>query len=137
VSSSTLVLWNDTAELARLDAFVSGYCEQHGLSPSIAMELNLVAEECFVNVVEYGFDDQARHQIQVEMELTMDAVIITVEDDGVAFDPLSVPEFDPKTPIEQRRVGGLGIHLVRSLMDDVTYQRIGGKNRLTLRKARL
>lgn len=137
VSSSTIVLWNDTAELVRLDAFVSGYCEQHGLSPSIAMELSLVAEECFVNVVEHGFDDQARHQIQIAMELAMGAVIIAIEDDGVAFDPLSAPEFDPKTPIEQRRVGGLGIHLVRSLMDEVTYQRTGGKNRLRLWKSLL
>ena len=137
VSSSTLALWNDTAELVRLESFISGYCEQHGISPSIAMELNLVAEECFVNVVEHGFDDQARHQIQVALELVTDVVTITVEDEGVAFDPLSAPEFDPKTPIEQRRVGGLGIHLVRNLMDEVKYQRTDGKNRLTMRKSLL
>lgn len=137
MSLSTITLWNDTAELSRLDTFVSAYCEQHGVPSTTAMELNLVAEECFINVVEHGFDDQARHEIQVVLELANDAVTMCVEDDGVAFDPLSAPEFDPKTPIEQRRVGGLGIHLVRSLMDEVTYQRTGGKNRLRLRKSLL
>lgn len=137
MSSSTITLWNETAELSRLNAFVVAYCEQHGIPTITAMELNLVAEECFINVVEHGFDDQARHEIQFALELANDVVTMSIEDDGVAFDPLSAPEFDPKTPMEQRRVGGLGIHLVRSLMSEVKYQRTGGKNRLTLRKSLL
>ena len=129
---SILTLWNDTAELVRLESFVTEYCQQHGLPP---MELNLVAEECFINVVEHSFKDAGPHRIELSLELQDGSVTMILEDEGIAFDPLSAPEFDPATPIEQRRVGGLGIHLVRNLMDELHYQRVDGKNRLTLRKA--
>lgn len=114
-----------------MDAFVTAYCGRHGLP---AMELNLVAEECFINIVEHAFEDSAGHRIELSLEVQDGTVTMTFEDDGVAFDPLSVPEFDPATPMEQRRVGGLGVHLVRNIMDEVRYERVGGKNRLTMRR---
>ncbi len=123
-----MTLRNDVAELARVERFVTDYCEQHALP---AMELNLVAEECFVNIVQHG----SPRQIDLSMEIQSSSVTMTFEDDGVAFDPRSVPEFDPATPTELRRVGGLGIHLVRTLVDELHYQRADGRNRLTLLRA--
>lgn len=127
-SFSIVTLWNEKAELARVEEFVTGYCERYGLP---VMEMNLVAEECFVNIVEHGFPTK----VDLSMEMQGASVTMTFEDDGVAFDPLSVPEFDPATPMEQRRVGGLGIHLVRTIMDELHYEREDGKNRLTMRRA--
>lgn len=122
-----MTLRNDGAELARVEKFVTDYCEQHALP---AMELNLVAEECFVNIVQHG----CAHQIDLSIEVEGGTVTMAFEDDGVAFDPLSVPAFDPATPMEQRRVGGLGVHLVRTLMDELHYRRANGRNRLTMRR---
>ena len=59
---------------------------------------------------------------------------VAVEDDGVAYDPLvETPEFDPNQSMEERRIGGIGVHLVRTLMDEVEYLRVGDRNRLTMR----
>lgn len=130
-SHASITLRNDLAELARLEGFITEYCQQHEIP---AMDLNLVAEECFVNVVGHGYRDQGQHRIELSMEIQDGTLTMILEDDAAAFDPLSVAAFDPETPLEQRPVGGLGIHLMRSLMDDLQYQRVGGINRLTMRK---
>jgi serine/threonine-protein kinase RsbW len=123
-----VTLRSDVNELVRLEAFVTAFCRQHTMPPAM---LNLVAEECFVNAVEHG----SASQIEITLEL-IDGVVMTMEDDGIAFDPLSAPEFDPATPLAQRRAGGLGIHMVRHLVQEMRYQRLDGRNRLTLRMAK-
>jgi serine/threonine-protein kinase RsbW len=129
MSVASVTLGNDLAELARLAAFITAYCEEHGI-PS--MDLQLAAEECFVNAVKHGSADR----VDLSLDLQDNTVALTVEDNGLAFDPLSVPRFDPKTPMDQRRAGGLGIHLIRNLMDELHYQRVSENNRLTMRKYR-
>jgi anti-sigma regulatory factor (Ser/Thr protein kinase) len=133
-SSSSISLVNDVGELPRLVQFLSDYCAQHSLLDQFSMELNLVAEETFVNIVMHGYTDQLRHEIRFDLSFDGGSFAVTVEDDGIPFDPLAAPEFDPTTPLEQRGTGGLGIHLMRNLMDELQYERSGGLNRLTMRK---
>jgi serine/threonine-protein kinase RsbW len=115
----------------RLAAFLTDFCERHRLPPDVDMALNLAAEEVFMNVVMHG--EGASH---VEVSLTRGAgdVTLTIKDDAPEFDPLQAPEFDPATPLEQRRTGGLGIHLLRNLMTELRYERVAGNNVLTLKK---
>jgi len=118
----------------RLSSFIAEFCESHALNQELEMMLNLVAEEAFVNVVMHGFDDSNPHEISFGLALDGNSIVVTLEDDAKAFNPLTAPEFDPATPLEQRRAGGLGIHLLRNIMDELHSERVGAKNRLTMRK---
>ena len=129
-----ILLQNRTEELARLSLFVTAFCDRQGLSCDLELVLNLVAEEIFMNVVMHGHPEEGGHEIGVTLSQRGDHVELSVEDDAKEFNPLNAAEFDPATPLEQRRIGGLGIHLLRKLMTELHYERSGGKNRLTMRK---
>ena len=83
------------------------------------------------NAISYAFADGRRHEIEVRIEIRGGRLTATVSDDGVPFDPLSQPPPDIHAPVEDRKVGGLGIHLLRSLVHDVQYRRADGRNHLT------
>src|SRR5262249_51957977 len=93
--------------------------------------LSLALDEVLTNVVAYAFADGLRHEIEVAIEIRDDDIAATVSDDGAPFDPFSQPPPDTHATIEDRRIGGLGIHLLRSLTHAVEYRREGGRNRLT------
>jgi serine/threonine-protein kinase RsbW len=129
-----VVVANDISEVARLHRNVSEFCREHGLSTEIEYDLSLALEEILVNVIRYGHPEGGKHEILVWLSLEQDCVIATVEDDGVPFNPLEAPEPDLDSPIETRRIGGLGIHLVRNVTDGLEYYRNEGRNRLVIRK---
>jgi anti-sigma regulatory factor (Ser/Thr protein kinase) len=134
--SHDLVLRNEAAELTRLNTFVSEFCSRESLPDGFEMALMLAAEEAFINVVRYAFSDAQPHPIVVRLQRDGEGVRLEVDDDGAPFNPLETPQFDPATPLEQRRAGGLGIHLLRNLMTELRYERVNGRNRLILRKLR-
>jgi anti-sigma regulatory factor (Ser/Thr protein kinase) len=105
-----------------------------GVSDDDAYVLTLVLEEVFTNVVRHGYPEEGGHQIAIRLELAGGVVTISVEDDGRSFDPVLAPPANLDAPLEERQPGGLGVHLIRSLMDEVAYRRAGGHNVLTLRK---
>ena len=125
---------NNIDDLERLHEFVCGFCAEQGLAEDLAEDFSLALEEVFGNVVRYGYRDSAEHQILVRMAIDDGSVVLTTEDDGIAFNPLEVPPPDFELPIENRPVGGLGMHLVRSLMEKLEYAREDGRNRLAMRK---
>ena len=129
--SDSISLRIETSELARLAAFLTGFCERHGLPPDVDMALNLAAEEVFMNVVMHG---QGASRVAVSITRNDGDVTLTIQDDAPQFDPLQAPDFDPATPLDQRRTGGLGIHLLRNLMTELHYERVAGNNVLTLKK---
>jgi serine/threonine-protein kinase RsbW len=129
-----VVVANDISEVDRLHRSVSQFCREHGLSSEIEGDLSLALEEILVNVIRYGYPEGGKHEILVRLWLEQDCVIVAVEDDGVPFNPLDAPEPDIHSPIEERQIGGLGIHLVRILMDALEYHRSEGRNRLVMRK---
>jgi sigma-B regulation protein RsbU (phosphoserine phosphatase) len=101
---------------------------------SVRHDIKLAFDELLNNTVSYGYTDDAEHEIQISIDRLADRLDITIIDDGIPFDPLQKETPNVKASMEERGIGGLGIFLVRKLMDDVSYKREDGKNILTLVK---
>lgn len=124
----------DVREIERLNKLVRQYGELHDVPSRALYAVNLALDELVTNVILYGFDAPEGRQITVRIATAAGELVASVLDDGKPFDPLAVKPPDLNAPLEQRDLGGLGIHLVRSLMDHVSYSRDEDKNVLTVRK---
>jgi anti-sigma regulatory factor (Ser/Thr protein kinase) len=93
-----------------------------------------VLEEAFSNVIFYAFDDKDTHMIGVEFILEKDKLTIVLKDGGKPFDPTAKEDPDTTLSVEERPIGGLGIFLIKKMMDEVYYQRVSDKNHLTMVK---
>jgi anti-sigma regulatory factor (Ser/Thr protein kinase) len=127
----TLKVANDLAAIPQAAAEVEVFCATRALSSRTAHRFNLALEEVLANVIAYAFPAGGRHEIDVRIAHRDGRLHATVSDDGVAFNPLTRPTPDLRAPIEQRQVGGLGIHLLRTLTDTADYRRDGDRNVLT------
>ena len=133
----SLLIANELDELQKVNAAIEELAEEENWSPDVTFQIGLAVEELGVNIVNYGHDDDKAHEIKIVIASEDEAITIEIEDDGHAFNPLSdAPEPDLDAEVEDRTVGGLGIHLVRTMMDEVHYQRQQNKNCLTLVKRR-
>ena len=130
----TLTLKNDLSELARCAEAIEAHGESHGWPMKWVMNVNLSLDELITNVISYGYGDAAgEHEIRVTLTERGGSLVVVLEDDGREFDPFSeAPEPDLEAGVEERRIGGLGVYFVKSLMDEVAYERRDGCNRLTL-----
>ncbi len=126
-------LKNDLAELQRLNQLLEEFAELHGVPSEMVFRLTLVLEEIITNVISYGYEDEMEHEISVRISWQIPEMKIEVEDDGHPFNPLEVPPPDLGMPLAERQVGGLGIHLVREMMDELKYERENEKNLLVLK----
>lgn len=124
------VLRNDLGELARAGELAGSLLERAGIAESEAYATQLALEEILSNVIRHGYEVAGLHEISVCLRAGSGQVELEVEDDGRPFDPLSAPEVDLGVPLEERRVGGLGIHLVRRMAKEIRYRRSGDKNRI-------
>ena len=97
-------------------------------------EINLGLDELFTNIISYGFEDELEHQIKFTLAKDRETLVVQVEDDGRPFNPLDVTGPEISRDIDSINIGGLGIHLVKKMMDNIDYQRIEGKNKLILKK---
>ncbi len=130
-----LILNNNIDELGRLMMAVEEFCDLNKLSIKDAMNISLVLEEVFSNIVFYAFNDKNTHEIEIDISIEDKEVMIIVDDDGEEFNILEKPEPDDlQKPVEERNVGGLGIHFVKKLMDDIEYKRAGDRNILQMKK---
>ncbi|MGH7785741.1 MAG: ATP-binding protein [Candidatus Binatia bacterium] len=123
----------DLSELTALAAFVDGFAADTRLPADVAFQLDLVLEELVTNTISYGAPSPDS-RIEVRLARRDGEVEIDVVDAGTAFDPRSLPAPDLEAPLEERGVGGLGVHLVRQFMDEIEYRREDGRNHLRLRK---
>jgi anti-sigma regulatory factor (Ser/Thr protein kinase) len=87
------------------------------------------------NIISYGFRDHLEHLVKIQLMRENGTLTLCVEDDGIPFNPLATKEIELPCNIEGCKIGGLGIHLVKNLMEQVRYERCEGKNKLTLKKA--
>ena len=133
-SGLTLRLHNSLLELDRIGDAVEDFGQAHGLSPKLRYQIRLVLDELLTNSITYGYPDGGDHDIRVSMRLDGSRLRFELEDDARPFDPLSAKVPDLDSSADRRQIGGLGIHLVRTIMDRVAYQRVGGTNRLILEK---
>lgn len=146
------------SDIPVLGAAVEAFCRARGVSPQAAHKLVLGLEELLTNLVVHGAgtnaaadaaadgvvpyaaengasngaSNGAASKVWVAVGLSEDRLVAIYEDSGAAFDPMSVPTPDLAQPLEDRPVGGLGVYLLRSLMDEVTYARVNGRNQVTL-----
>jgi len=129
-----ITIRNVVSEIPRVNSAVDEFAERQSLSPRLVFELQLALEEALVNTISHGYADSEEHEIIVRMSVEQDNVSVTIEDDARPFNPLQVPEPDFEQTIEQKRVGGLGIHLIRNLFQQLQYSREHGKNILVMKK---
>ncbi len=128
----TLTIKTELEELTRLAAAVEELGEREGWPPDLLFRVNLALEEMGINVMNYGHDEGV-HEIEITLTSEPDSLVIQITDDGHPFDPLNdAPSPDLEGSLEDRRVGGLGVHFVRTMMDEMSYKREEGKNHLTL-----
>jgi anti-sigma regulatory factor (Ser/Thr protein kinase) len=128
-------LRNDLSEIDRIQRLVEERAPEWALSPSSLNAINVSLDEVLTNIISYGYDDGAAHSIAIRVALETDGqVTIEVADDGKPFNPLETPEPDTDADIDDRPIGGLGIHLVLKLMDEVAYRRETDRNILTLKR---
>lgn len=121
-------------ELPRLTEFLESLEEAWGWDPALTFNLNLVLEEAVTNTISYGYADPSGETVELTFSLLEGLLTVTVTDKGVAYDPTRHADPDISLPAEERPIGGLGILLIKKLMDSVTYKREDGFNCLTLTK---
>ena len=127
---------NDLEEVSRVIETVEEYCADHGAPPKVVYQLCLVIDEIVTNIVSYGFEDEARHEIALRFRVEDGRIEGEIEDDGRPFDPLTeakAPDLDAE--IDDRPIGGLGVFFMKSFMDRVEYRRDGALNRLSFAKS--
>jgi anti-sigma regulatory factor (Ser/Thr protein kinase) len=125
---------NRWEEMPDIVAMVERFGAEHACPGQVINDVNVVLDEVLSNIISYGYEDGEQSDILVRLDYRPGEVLVEVEDAGKPFDPLKAPPPDLGVPLEARQVGGLGIHFIKSLMDDVAYARVDGKNRLRLRK---
>lgn len=129
-----ITLTNRTTELQRLAMELERFAQSHRIPERDLHALSLALDEVVTNTISYGYDDQETHEIRVGVTLANGRLSAEVEDDGRPFNPLTAPPPDLTGTVDERPVGGLGVHLVRSLMEQVDYRRESGKNHLIMSK---
>jgi serine/threonine-protein kinase RsbW len=121
-------------EIERLNALVRRFGELHEIPSRPLYALSLALDEVVTNAIVHGFDDPAGQELTVSLSVATRELRAEIIDHGRSFNPLDVPPPNLLAPLQERELGGLGIHLVRSLMDRLDYRRDDGKNVLTLMK---
>lgn len=130
----SIVLANEISEVSRLNDFIEEIGREFAIAPDVLFNLNLVLEEAVVNVINYAYPKEEHEFIYLSASMHEGSIVLVLTDTGKAFDPTAVPEADITLSADERQIGGLGIFLIRQIMNEVKYERIDGKNILTLEK---
>jgi len=123
-------LANQMGEIRRVNTALGEFLSEEGVSDRTIHHVRLVIEELVSNIVRYAYDDQSAHQIQVDVRTEPRRVAVTIEDSGRPFDPNNAPPPPIHEPLQERRMGGLGIFLVKKLTSELTYTRVEDRNRV-------
>lgn len=124
----------DPGGVGKVNAAFAELAEKHGVSDGIRRSVNVAVDELLENVLSHGTGGRENASVVVEVELDDNRVNVCITDDGPPFDPFEMAEPDTTLSVEEREIGGLGIHLVRKLMDEVSYERRDGHNVVMLAK---
>ena len=129
-----IIIKNEIAELERVAVFVEEVSQLLSLDSETTMNLNLALEEVVSNVTLYAYPQKMGENIIIKASSDDNILVFTITDKGDEFDPTKVEDADITLAAEDREIGGLGIFIVKNIMNEVTYQRLDGKNILTLKK---
>lgn len=129
-----LIIKNQVGELERVNQFIEEISEELGLGMELQMNLNLVMEEMVSNVIFYAYPEGKAADIELSAESNGKELTFVLSDQGKEFDPTAKEDADPDVSPVEREIGGMGIFIVKNIMNQVTYQRLEGKNLLTMKK---
>jgi Anti-sigma regulatory factor (Ser/Thr protein kinase) len=133
-SKLKISLINNISEVSRLVEQVEIFAEENEISFKILNTINLALDEIITNIISYGYSDEIQHIIEVELLKDNVWLTVTIIDDAKEFNPLEQPEPDVTKSLEEKQIGGLGIHLIRNLLDELDYRRVENKNIFVMRK---
>ena len=125
---------NDISGISRLAGFIDEVAEKFSLPMDLVFSLNLVLEEAVTNVIMYAYPKEEHEFIYLSADIKDGSLVFVLTDSGKEFDPTLIPDADISLSAEERQIGGLGIFLIRQIMNEVKYERIDNKNVLTLEK---
>ena len=125
---------NNLAELETLTEEIFNYYLQSGIPEDACYEIRLALEEAISNTIKYGYDDQQAHTIYIRAGFERNQIFLEIEDDANAFNPLEAATPDLSLPVEKKPIGRLGIYLMRTVMNEIDYSRVGTKNILRMMK---
>lgn len=134
VNRTAIEMANKRSEIPRVVESAAHFWEESGVAEDVVHDARLALDEIITNIVSYAFEDSREHGIVVELEVSLDSLVVRTEDDGRSFDPTQFVNPDMDKPFDEREVGGAGIHLVRNLMDEMEYEVLQGKNILRMKK---
>lgn len=134
VYMKTLIMFNKMEEVEHLESFVEQICEDLNLDMKLQSQLNLALEEAVVNVINYAYPAGKDGKIRLHVSSNGVEICFTLSDAGQPFDPTLVPEADTTQSVEERPIGGLGIFLIRKIMNEVSYRYKDNQNELTMIK---
>jgi len=129
-----LTLVNRAAEVSRAQDLLEQFAAENAIPDRKLHEVQLALEEHLTNIVRYGHQNGGEHPIKVLIDLKAGELQIQIEDDGCPFNPLEHPTPDLTKPIEERPIGGMGVHMMRQSLDEMKYRRVDGKNILMMIK---
>ena len=130
----TVVVKNDITEMERIVEAINQVAKAADCPPVVTHDITLAMEEIFSNIVFYGFGDELRHDITLVLSIEDEALILTLQDEGIPFNPLNVQTESKAPPLEDRDKGGMGIILAKNLVDRIEYHRERGRNILRMKK---
>ena len=128
------IIPNQLTEISKVNSEFNAFSEKHGITTEIRRQFNLVLDELLNNIISYAYNDDQEHEIEIVCHYYGDRLILSISDGGIPFNPFIGEPPDTEIPLAERPIGGLGIHLVQTLMDKATYQRQVNKNVVTLVK---
>lgn len=129
-----ITLSNRLSDVSATMRRIEDFSLRHEVPAPVVQALLLALEESLVNIITHGYQDDHSHEIEVMLTLDETDLCVEIKDDGMAFDPRTVPPPDLSIPADQRPIGGLGVWLILQMMDDIEYSRDGTTNRLRLIK---
>jgi sigma-B regulation protein RsbU (phosphoserine phosphatase) len=131
---SSIKIINDLKQITTAIEWFEAFALENEMSFAIIQKINIALDEILNNIISYGYNDNDEHGIEIEIEIRSERLIIIISDDGIPFNPFKKDPPDTMLTVEERMIGGLGIHLVKKLMDEYEYKRQTNKNIITLIK---
>jgi len=129
-----LTVPNRLSENARVKEHFDTFAEHYAIPDQIRLKMHVVIDELLMNIISYAYLDEESHDICIKVELSADRLKVSMVDDGIPFNPLGIETPNTELSLEEREIGGLGIHLIRKMMDRVSYRRRIDKNVISVLK---
>ncbi|MGE5497087.1 MAG: ATP-binding protein [Syntrophothermus sp.] len=130
--NTTLV--NEQGEVQRFIEIAEEFCRRNNFSEKDINSVCLIFDELLTNTINYGYSDDRKHEINILIETDGSYFSAELIDDAVPFNPLDQPEAETDIPVEEREIGGLGIHIVKKIADELSYERLADRNILRIKK---